>query len=354
MGEDPRSLSREQQDHQADGTIPFGRAAGNQQADERLVRGHLADMVIRLGHRTTKTGQLQRVFQIQKSRSQSHLQGQHVYGIQSGQGVTIYPSVHALLAVWKRQIRRARTSEPESWAVEGLDFNQVLQNDVARGSPLLLSGRPATHKFALGLTFLASGLAAPNTQALLISLQEDEATSIDIIETYPQLHGLLRCKQRLFNPRLRVLHRPPDYFTAERFIDWIRQNLTDMKRRPMAACRVLLHSLDSLRYNSPLFKEEPLFLAAVLELFRKERMTALFIDVQQQPEHELPQGFDTAIITDYGPTPGPLHDPDTVRLRVGSTPQCNAYRDERWIHRRREGLKDTWSSSPLLLSPLRR
>jgi hypothetical protein len=217
--------------------------------------------------------------------------------------------------------------------------DQVLQKDVTRGSALLLSGRPATHKFALGLTFLASGLVVPNTQALLISLQEDESTIIDIIETYPQLGGLLRRKQRLLNPRLRVLHRPPDYVTAERFIDWLRQHLTDMKRRPMAACRVLFHSLDYLRYNSPLFEEEPLFLAAVLELFRKERITALFVDVQQQPEHEIPKGFDTAIVTDHGPPSSPTRDPDSVRLQVGSTPRCDADRDERWLHRRREGHK---------------
>jgi hypothetical protein len=107
----------------------------------------------------------------------------------------------------------------------------------------------------------------------------------------------------------------------------------------MAACRVLFHSLDYLRYNSPLFEEEPLFLAAVLELFRKERITALFVDVQQQPEHEIPKGFDTAIVTDHGPPSSPTRDPDSVRLQVGSTPRCDADRDERWLHRRREGHK---------------
>jgi KaiC/GvpD/RAD55 family RecA-like ATPase/transcriptional regulator with XRE-family HTH domain len=315
-----------------------------QQMDERLQRAHVVDMVIRLSEQVVDApgGPLQRFIEIRKSRTQHHRRGQHQLGFHSGQGITIYPSIQALLSVWMQRIRRATDPEPEDWIVKKgtakeLNFNNLLQHDVVRGSTILLTGPPASHKLAIALTFLASQLEADqDSQVLLISLHDDEPTLLKIIRTYPQLASLLGDEGRFLHPRLRVLYCPPDYFTAARFVDWIRRTLATMKPRGIAR-RVVFHSLNQLRHSSPLFLTEPLFVAALLEIFRKEQLTALFVQVQRE-DPQSQDVFDTILTTEHGP----LHDPDTVQFRVGHTPSCDAYRATRWIRRVRDpNLKGT-------------
>ncbi len=330
------------------------------EADERRLRAHLVDMVIHLSQQVSDAPghPLQRCIEITKSRSQHHRQGQHLFAIRPGEGLVVYPSIQARLSVWMQRIRRVTIPEPERWVVkqgeaQEFDLTPVLQQDVVRGSAILLTGPSATHKLPLSLTFLASQLEAePASQVLLISLQDDEVSLLKIIETYPQLGSLLSPQPGSLHPNLHVLYRPPGYFTAPRFMAWVRQHLHAMRQRPGAGevRRVLFNNLNQLRHSSPLFAEEPLFVAALLELFRKEQLTALFVQVLgDDPRSQ--DVFNTLLLTDHGPTP----DPDIVQFRVGHTTRCDAYRELCWLQRVREldgEGKSTGRGSLKLLSTL--
>jgi hypothetical protein len=198
---------------------------------------------------------------------------------------------------------------------------------------ILLTGPPATHKLALGLTFLASQLADdPQAEALFISLREDAASVLDILETYPQLHSLLGAQPRSLNPRLWVLHRPPTYFSAAGFLHWLRHQLASLRQAGHDIRRLVFNNLNQLRHNSPLFAEEPLFIAALLELFRKQRITSLFIQVQGEDALSA-NVFDTILFTDRWKK---RNQPDTVRFWTGHTTRCDAIREAWWLHRVRD------------------
>jgi KaiC/GvpD/RAD55 family RecA-like ATPase/transcriptional regulator with XRE-family HTH domain len=287
-------------------------------------RDYLVDMVIRVGYRSRSHFRM-RILEIEKCRTQSHIRGEHIFSIQSGEGIAVYPSVQSLLSVWRRRVRRERSVDRESWKLdEELDLDRILKGDMVRGSANLLTGPPASHKFPLGLSFLASGLESRRDKdVLLISLREDETSILRIAQTYPQFKALLerpKSSKRL-SSRLRVLHFPPDYYTAERFIDSVRAVLREYKVKERQFSRVFFSNLSQLRYNSPMFGEEGLFIAALSELFRKEQITSLFIDVGGSMGTEIQDIFDTIIFTELD-----AGQVDRIRIRIGHSGPCNAVR----------------------------
>ena len=50
-----------------------------------------------------------------------------------------------------------------------LDFDDALQSDLVRGATVLLTGPPHTHRFLMGLSFVAAGLRQrPDSHAILV------------------------------------------------------------------------------------------------------------------------------------------------------------------------------------------
>lgn len=309
-------------------------AEAPQPEDAPLLQDYLVDMVIKVSYRRRMATFTERILEIEKCRTQNHIRGEHMFSIHSGEGITVYPSVQALLSVWRRRIRRAQLGVPESWSLDSdFDFDRVLRGDVVQGSTILLSGTPATRKLPLGLAFLASGLRArPETQVLLISLREDAASLLRMIHTYPQFHDLLDSQTAALSPHLTVLHFPPDYFTAERFLHWIQQTLQQLQRSQRVVSRALFSNLSQLGYNSPMFPEERLFIAALIELFKKEDITSLFIDVGSNQDIEIHNIFDTLLFTHRDVRNGT----DRVLLTVSHSGPGNADRTPQELDRRAE------------------
>jgi KaiC/GvpD/RAD55 family RecA-like ATPase len=268
--------------------------------DHRMMLKHLVDIVVRMDTRMRESPFTERVLEIEKCRTQSHIRGEHLFAIHSNQGIYLYPSVQARLSIWRRRVRRVVPAELESWKVDdALNFDPILRGDLARGDAVQLLGPPATHKFPIGLSFLASGLRAdPASCALLISLREDEASVLRTVRNYYQFETLTEHQgdTAVLSPRLRVLHFPPDYFTAERFLHWVDQTLRGLKQEGRIA-RVLFSTLSQLQYNSPMFEKEKLFIAALIELFKKEEVTSLFLGVGGGPGQEIANIFDTILFT---------------------------------------------------------
>jgi KaiC/GvpD/RAD55 family RecA-like ATPase/transcriptional regulator with XRE-family HTH domain len=245
-------------------------------------REHLADIVFKLGYRTRLRAFSERVLEIRKCRTQSHIRGRHMFSIHSDEGITIYGSIQSKLSIWRRRVHRGVDVEQESWRMDDdFDYDPVLRGDFVRGDAILLTGEPGTHKFPVGLSFLASGVRPDrNEHLLLISLRENDVAIRRVIENYPQFSPLLQAlDNRGSGPKLSVLHFPPDYFSAERFIYWVERTLRTMRRDGNRVSRVLFSSLSQLKFNSPMFAAEPLFVAALIELFKKEMVTSLFISV---------------------------------------------------------------------------
>jgi KaiC/GvpD/RAD55 family RecA-like ATPase/transcriptional regulator with XRE-family HTH domain len=320
---------------------------------------HLADMVINLGYRSRLEWFSERVLEIKKCRTQAHIRGQHMFSIHTGGGATIYPSVQSKLSVWRRRVRRNRIAHPVSWRLDdSFDYDPIFKGDLFRGDSILVMGEPATHKLPLGLSFLAAGLSTypadhtPGENLLLISLREDEAGVRQIADNYPQLRGLSEALDGADQgPRLKVMHFPPDYFSAERCLHWVERTLREMKSRGESVSRVLFNSLGQLRHSSPMFSKEPLLVAALIELFKKDSITSMFIsvgpgraplthlggsgdgiggdtpfllEVDDGQRQEIGNIFDTIIFTGKNHTSGREAE---VLLTIGHTGKCNADRD---------------------------
>ena len=195
-----------------------------------------------------------------------------------------------------------------------------------RGSSILLSGPPATHKLPLGLSLIASELehCREDQGVLVISLREDAPTIGRVIRNYPQL-GPMWGSDGGLDPRVRVVHRPPDYYTAERFVDWVRDTI-----RGRSITTVLFNSLSQLEYNSPMFSDEALFIAVLIEVFKKEEITSLFIDVaDNEAGGSVGNIFDTILFTAYDGAAGGY---GSV-LRVSHTGPGNANRNNFAVER---------------------
>jgi KaiC/GvpD/RAD55 family RecA-like ATPase/transcriptional regulator with XRE-family HTH domain len=281
------------------------------------LRDHVVDVAIRLDVRERLNGFTERVIEIEKCRTQSHIRGAHMFAIHGGRGLSVYPSVQSQLSVWRRRIRRPEPAATESWKVDDLDFDAILHQDLSRGATILLNGPPHTHRFLLGLSFLAAGLRErPASHAILVSLREDPAAILRIVAHHPQLAGLLDPdRPGALNPRLRVLHFPPDYFSAERFLDWLRRVFREYRERRTEVGRILFSSLSQLLHNSPMFGVEPLFVDGLLELFKRKEVTSLFLDSQNQ--RDIANAFDLILFS--GCEPG-----GRVTLQIAHSGPCNA------------------------------
>jgi hypothetical protein len=156
----------------------------------------------------------------------------------------------------------------------------------------------------------------PASHAILVSLREDPAAIHRIIAHHPQLEGLLDPERPgALNPRLRVLHFPPDYFSAERFLDWLRRVLREYRESRTEVGRILFSSLSQLLHNSPMFDVEPLFVDGLLELFKRKEVTSLFLDSQNQ--RDIGNAFDVIFFSDR-------ESGGRVTLQITHSVPCNA------------------------------
>ncbi len=284
---------------------------------------YLTDMHIHLGY---NEGALStRKLSITKSRHQSILRGDHAYAIHGGQGIECYPSIQSRLSILRRRLRRQGEGEPLKWCLPEIDFDRVLLGDIVKGDCVLLKGPAATHKFLIGLSFLASGLLnEPDQSVLLISLHQDRAAVIRALTAHGQfaVHMLKPEGGHVaLSDRVRLLHRPPDYFSASRFYEWTRDVFRSTPSPGIS--RVLFHTVDQVNQSSPLIEEEPLFLASLIEYFKAHGATSLFVasSGDQTTAAALPDLFDGVLYTDKDPATG------EVGLTVGRTGPCKASQD---------------------------
>jgi len=311
--------------------------AQNDSRQRPHIQDYVADTVIALGYRrTADIPFIERIIEIRKCRTQHHLRGEHTCAIRTGEGMVVFPSVQAKLSIWRARVRVDRPAVPVEWRLDsGFDLNSVMKGDVVEGSSLLLVGPPATHKFPIGLSFLASETEG---DSLLISLREDQPAVLRIVAAYSQMARLAGEGPMVSVPGsgLAMLYFPPDYFTAAVFLErierWLRHSKRDEKGRKKLK-RVLFNNLNQLSYNSPMFSQEKLFIPALIELFRKERVTSLFIQVSDSSSNtDVGNIFDVIMRLEQG------KDSDHVQLQVSHSGPCNADRRPHTVQRGKNGI----------------
>ena len=155
-----------------------------------------------------------------------------------------------------------------------------------------------------------------------------------IIQNYRQLDPLLDPTDRdALNPRLRVLHFAPDYFSAERFLHWLQRSFREYQDSNIAVSRILFSSINQLLHNSPMFPLEKLFIDALLELFKRKEVTSLFLGSESAQNAEIANAFDVILFTGFQRQSGL----EQVTVRVGHSGPCNADGDTFIIRRERRG-----------------
>lgn len=297
--------------------IGFFISSVNAMSDLSLNIRQKSDIVIHLTKEKRGKDVSDRAIEISKSQTQRTNMGKHYYSIDRPDGLTIYPTPRSLLYIWKRRKGPFEMSTPVSWKSDSyFDLDPVLNNDIRRGSAILLRGKRSTHRFPIGLTFLASALKEnKEAQVILLSLRDSRETIYQTIQHYPQLYSLLGPRRNEFSSRIVIGHLPPDRFGPERILEWTRQVLAQHRQKDKIT-RVLFSNLTQLR-NSSLFEEDKVFVPALIELFKKQRVTSLFIDTINEQIPEGPDRFDVVLRTDYLSS-------ERTRLSVEYTAICNA------------------------------
>lgn len=232
---------------------------------------------------------------------------------------------------------------PEKWRVDDyFDLNQVVGNDIVRGAAVLLSGKQSTHRLPIGLSFLSSGLESDkNADVVLLSLKDGADTLFSIIQNYPQFHALLSEKHTEFSSRVEMGYLAPDRFGPERILDWMRQVLASRLDKGSQVRRVLVSSLSQLR-QSPLFGVDTTFIPALVQLFKKEGVTALFIDTAGNESKSIGGYFDVILSTDQVNSDS---EHEATQIRVEYTALCKAGHAPHQIRRMRADARGTLDDS---------
>jgi len=295
---------------------------GREHASPLEFAGHA---VIELGWEPKAGLYSKRFLDIRKCRCQAHYRGRHVFSIvgEAGKdvlrrplqtGINVFPSIAALLAgehARRRETNAGGRAEAErelpcrrarcETAIDGLD--SMLRGGLCAGSSTLLVGAPGTKKNILGLHFLAAGVKR-GERGMLITFRRDQGA----VEETASNYSFLR-EQLLDRPDglCRIVEVPPGYHTPEYVIDcimaWIRE-AQEGRDGQQPYRRLVFEDVAQIPVRFPLIAADKMFVPALVELCRRNDITAMYIDVaragepaEQRPRSELAGVVDNIIAT---------------------------------------------------------
>lgn len=272
---------------------------------------YVADMVIRLDVRRISEYQL-RTIEIVKARYQPHIWGAHQLkfyghaGDDSAQpagrraslearrrahpyrdegGITVFPSIHYYLSVYKR---RSPVDVPKSFETPLASLNRILNGGLPQGRCTGLYGIRGGHKSHLGYLSLLDKIRSADGRfrALVISLRDDEGLARGTMEK------ILRQQLGVESPKadlqrleqedlLEILYYPPGYITPEEFFHRMFVSVQRLKSQDDHQLVVLFNSLDQLPSRFPLCAREQIFIPGIIEMLTAEEVTSLFIAVDE-------------------------------------------------------------------------
>ena len=265
-----------------------------------------ADIVLWLTkERDGPRGHSRRMLEIVKCRNAGHERGKHQFAIsavpgkEGGEGgeprlqVRVFPSLASQLSKWGREAGRRYAEGHERAGLAGL--TQMLGGEgVPVGSATAYVGPPGSRKGPCALHFAideGKDQLKPG-RTLIVSLAADEAAMARLTSDYESLgRHLLAGDGRGFREDQEVAFRwlPPGYASAGGCIADIRGWLEE-KPKPQ---RVIVSDLSQLEQQFPVVQtEEDSFLSALVELFRSEGITSLFVETTREGASSVERGVE--------------------------------------------------------------
>ncbi len=247
----------------------------------------VADIVLLLGTEL-KGSYSRRTIEVLKCRNTAHIRGKHVFslssrdpmgGVSARLSVKLYPSLAARLSKWEWHHHKTdRTGEKESLRIEELD---TMVANVPRRSATAYVGTRACRKTPCALHFALPGVRqngdCGSGRTLIVSLGLDEGALAAIASDYKALaEGLLETRPALrFRGDLVEFYAVrPGYVSPEVVVQRVNRILREKKDID----RAVVTDICQLAERLPLLKDDPAFLAAMVELFRVHEVSALFVE----------------------------------------------------------------------------
>jgi KaiC/GvpD/RAD55 family RecA-like ATPase len=285
-------------------------------AGDHAVEEFLADVDIRLQTRGQHDYPYTfRVLEITKSRRQASHRGEHVFSIDTGDGMQVFPSSGAVLSVRRRRESRLRYAETPALIDPGIpDFATFLGSPTRpgphdgtvswwmQGSVTALIGPRGTHKSSLAAAFCMTLDRAPGGAASTLSVHfadEFAAGQLKLRREHrrPISVGLrfdVPFRDPGFPDKKRVHNAPPDctlsyvlfrsgYLAAGHVLQVIRDILSQKRRQGFPVRRAVIADAGNIVPDFPALKADPVFLSALCDLLSSEGITTLLL--YSMPEH---------------------------------------------------------------------
>ncbi|UCG58387.1 MAG: hypothetical protein JSU70_02555 [Phycisphaerales bacterium] len=274
---------------------------------------YVCDTIIRLDKRYD-SNYMVRTIEIEKARYQSHVWGVHqlkIYGpnqlagLKNRQedprrahpyreegGIFIFPSIHYYLSSYKR---KSPPDKPRMVDTLPKEFNDLLHGGLPEERCTGLVGERGNHKSHLGYVHILHRILHYEERGLIISLRDGEGVArttlqriLDEQEEFKKFRGQ-RLDDLEKDDSLEILYYPPGYITPEEFYHRMYLSIQRlMCRMPNRKITLLFNSLDQLGARFPLCAREQVFIPGIIETLCAERITSLFIGVNEpgQPEEQ--------------------------------------------------------------------
>lgn len=270
------------------------------------------DTIIRLDKRYD-SNYMVRTIEIEKARYQSHVWGVHqlkIYGpnrlediekkedprrahpYREEGGIFIFPSIHYYLSSYKRKSPPDKPTTAEAIPEE---LKELLHGGLPEERCTGLVGERGNHKSHLGYMHLLHRILNKEERGLIISLRDGEGvartTMQRILDEQEDFKDFKNVSPEGLedDDRLEILYYPPGYITPEEFYHRMYLSVQRLKHKSDSAkITLLFNSLDQLGARFPLCAKEQVLIPGIIETLCAERITSLFIGVNEpgQPEEQ--------------------------------------------------------------------
>jgi KaiC/GvpD/RAD55 family RecA-like ATPase len=288
-------------------------------ADPSNVWEFVSDVVIRLDRKyddSGYTGYMIRSLEILKARYQKHVWGRHQLKIYEGSridesvwtitdkdasdrmrahpyrtegGVFIFPSIHYLLSLYKRNAPTG-LAEPIPSCVPHL--NKLLGGGYPKGRCTALIGSRGGHKSHLGYEEILGRIFPADEaghrdfnsseRALVVSLRDDEGLTKETMVKILKRGGVAKAEVKLAELQqsglLEIIYYPPGYITPEEFFHRLLLTIKRLKSEQSdLQVSLLFNSLEQLSSRFPLCEKEPIFVPGIIQMLIDEEVSSFFV-----------------------------------------------------------------------------
>jgi KaiC/GvpD/RAD55 family RecA-like ATPase len=271
----------------------------------------LADVVLELKKDYSK-GHLLQYLEISKSRIRMQALGSHLYKIRTTEemdkgGVQVYRSVPCVISVVREEIIEHKDEKYVVYSEQKEEDLPLLfpASKVNSGHCFALLGPPGTHKYATALNLAAGIRKCTNNEAdirhmLILSFGGLAATNFDRIAWFEEkeewrkigpLIGIPQKKWWSAEGKISKLNATQltfriGHLTPEECIDQVEEITHKTK-----FSAVVLSDTAQISTGFPLLKAEPLFIPALIDLFRSRGLTSVCIGIHSENSQNLEMDF---------------------------------------------------------------